>query len=95
LWDGAEPLGLMTFDEKICSYTLVLLGLKKNYEYKWKLTMNNKWQENYGCSGLAGPDCTAKTNSAGAVRLVAKASTNPPQLTTDYDIAPCGMLFFI
>ena len=57
--------------------------------------MNNKWQENYGCSGLAGPDCTAKTNSAGAVRLVAKASTNPPQLTTDYDIAPCGMLFFI
>jgi hypothetical protein len=116
LWDGAEPLGLMTFDEKLCSYTLVLLGLKKNYEYKWKLTMNNKWQvignleiliiilklakvkkylkkkpkENYGCSGLAGPDCLAKTNSAGAVRLVAKANTNPPQMTADYDVAPCG-----
>ena len=49
LWDGAEPLGLMTFEEKLCSYTLVLKGLKKNYEYKWKVTMNNKWQENYGC----------------------------------------------
>ena len=48
LWDAAEPLGLMTFDEKLCSYTLVITGLKKNYEYKWKLTMNNKWAENYG-----------------------------------------------
>jgi hypothetical protein len=52
--------------------------------------MNNDWKENYGCSGLAGPDCGFKTNAAGAVRFILKPATNPPQLSTDYEVAECG-----
>jgi hypothetical protein len=52
LWNGAEPLGLMTFDENYCSYTLVLKNLKKNFAYKWKTTLDNSFKENYGCTGV-------------------------------------------
>ncbi|RNA38528.1 Alpha catalytic domain containing [Brachionus plicatilis] len=90
LWNGAEPKGLMIYEEKFCVYSLVLTGLKPNFQYSWKATIDNSFKENYGCNGLAGPDCGFKTNSAGAVRLVFKPSTNPPQLTNDFNVAECG-----
>jgi hypothetical protein len=52
----------------------ICIDLKPNFQYKWKATMNNDWKENYGCSGLAGPDCSFKTNAAGAVRFLLKVS---------------------
>ena len=87
-WDASEPKGLLTFDQKLCQYTLVLLGLKKSADYRWKMTVNNDWKENYGCNGQG--DCLFKSNTAGAVRFVVKVSSGYPQLTTDYNVADCG-----
>lgn len=39
---------------------------------------------------MAGPDCQFKSSSAGSIRFLFKPSTNPPQLTTDYNVAECG-----
>jgi aminopeptidase C len=50
LWNAAEPLGLLNYEEKFCSYSVVVTGLKKNFQYKWKLTVDNAWKENYGKS---------------------------------------------
>ena len=86
LWDGAEPLGLMTFDEQTCSYTLVVSGLKKNFSYKWKVTTNNMWVENYGCGGSG--DCLFTSSPEGAIRFIVKATTGAPQLTSDLLIDP-------
>ena len=88
IWDGAEPLGLMTFDEQICSYTLVIVGLKRSFDYKWKVTVNNLWAENYGCGGTG--DCVFKSNSEGAIRFLVKPTNFAPQLTTDFNVAECG-----
>lgn len=90
IWNGAEPRGLLNFEEKICSYTLILLNLKPNKDYKWKITIDDSFKENYGCSGSNGPDCGFKTNQVGAVRLIVKPNTNPPQLLADYNVAECG-----
>jgi hypothetical protein len=48
LWNAAEPLGLLKYEEKVCAYSVVVTGLKKNFQYKWKLTVDNAWKENYG-----------------------------------------------
>lgn len=48
IWNGAEPKGLMVFEQKLCLYTLVITGLKKNFQYKWKVTIDNAFKENYG-----------------------------------------------
>ena len=37
IWDPKEPLGLLTYEENICSYTLSVHNLKKNHEYFWKV----------------------------------------------------------
>ena len=79
LWDGAEPKGLMTFDEQTCSYILVMTGLKPSFSYKWKVTVNNMWVENYGCGGTG--DCLFKSSSAGAIRFIVKPTTGAPQLS--------------
>ena len=86
LWDGAEPKGLMTFDEQTCSYILVMTGLKPSFSYKWKVTVNNMWVENYGCGGTG--DCLFKSSSAGAIRFIVKPTTGAPQLSTDLSIDP-------
>lgn len=90
LWAANEPRGLMTFDQRACMYVLAVVGLKSNFNYKWKITIDNSFKENYGCSGMAGPDCSFKSSSVGSVRFLVKPSTNPPQLTTDYNVAECG-----
>jgi alpha-amylase len=89
IWNGAEPLGLMTLEAGTCNYVVIVKGLKPNTSYKWKVTINNAWAENYGCSGSNGPDCSFKSSSGGAVRFIMKVAS-PPQLTTDYNVAPCG-----
>lgn len=89
LWNAAEPKGLLTFDENRCEYDVVVTGLKNSFSYKWKLVTNNAWAENYGCTGLAAADCTFKSNNIGSVRFVVKP-TNPPKLTTDYNVFTCG-----
>ena len=47
-WSANEPLGLMTYDKKFCLYTLTLIRLRPNFEYKWKIIINNSFKENYG-----------------------------------------------
>lgn len=47
-WDAAEPLGLLTYDQDICAYVVVVKGLKESFDYKWKITIDNAWKENYG-----------------------------------------------
>ena len=36
-WDEAEPLGLLTFDEQTCTYSVAVSGLKKLKKYEWKV----------------------------------------------------------
>jgi hypothetical protein len=48
LWAANETRGLMTFDFNTCYYELVLVGLKRNFQYNWKVTINNAFTENYG-----------------------------------------------
>ena len=86
IWDPAQPNGLLVYDANVCKYELVIDGLKPKFEYRWKVTVNNAWIENYGCSG----DCVFKTNSVGAVRFVVEPTSGYPKLTTDYNVAECG-----
>ena len=37
IWNAAEPLGLMRFDQSECIYTLTLGGLRPDTAYKWKV----------------------------------------------------------
>lgn len=48
LWLASEPLGLMTFDEGECNYNLVIKGINASTNYKWKVTIDNSFAENYG-----------------------------------------------
>jgi len=86
-WQATEPRGLMVLGDD-CKYTLVIKNLKPSTAYKWKVTIDNLWAENYGCPGKAGPDCLFKSSDAGAIRFL----FNPLNtvLTTDYGVAPCG-----
>ena len=34
-WEATESKGIFTFDQHLCAYTLVLLGLKPNINYNW------------------------------------------------------------
>lgn len=86
IWNAAEPLGLMTYDDQTCLFSVSVANLKPNFQYKWKVVIGNTWTENYGCSGLNGPDCVAKTNENGAIRFIFNPNTTPFQLTTDYNI---------
>jgi len=72
-WDALDSHGRMSFNAAKCVYTLAVGGLVPNNIYKWKVTINNSWKENYGC-GTA--DCIFKSNSAGAIRFVFDPSTN-------------------
>ena len=36
-WDAAQPNGLLTYDQNICTYVLVMKGLKESFDYKWKV----------------------------------------------------------
>ena len=45
LWNPAETKGLMTFDESICRYTLLVTGLRPYSYYQWKV--NRKLFEIY------------------------------------------------
>jgi hypothetical protein len=47
-WSAVEPLGLMTFEKRICKYTLVLEKLQADFKYEWKLVVDNSFKENYG-----------------------------------------------
>jgi hypothetical protein len=47
-WSACEPLGRMTYDSKSCDYILVLNGLPKKTIYRWKVAINNKFDESYG-----------------------------------------------
>ena len=87
-WEANEQNGLFTFDQNVCAYTLVLLGLKPSFDYTWKVTANNDWKENYGCNGAG--NCAFKSNTAGAIRLIVKTTGNSLQLTSDYEVADCG-----
>ena len=89
LWNGKEPLGLLTFDERTCEYDVIVRNLKPNFQYKWKMVVGNAWSENYGCTGLNAADCSFKTNSIGAIRMIVKP-VGPPQLKTDYNVFECG-----
>ena len=48
LWLADEPRGLMIYNERICKYELSIVGLQKNFNYKWKITIDNSFKENYG-----------------------------------------------
>ena len=39
-WNAVEPLGLMTFDESKCIYSVVLFKLRANFQYFWKVRQN-------------------------------------------------------
>ena len=65
-WDAAEPLGLLTYDQDVCAYVLVVKGLKPSFEYKFKVTIDNSWKENYGCGGTG--DCAFKTNGSNTIK---------------------------
>ena len=81
----------MKYDLNICKYTLVILGMKKSYSYKWKITINNQWKESYGCQNTDEfSNCNFKSNSVGAIRFLVDASENNPVLVTDYKVAQCG-----
>ncbi len=47
-WSACEPLGLMTFENKTCMYTIVLENLKPRAKYLWKVAIDNSFNENYG-----------------------------------------------
>lgn len=87
-WDAAEPLGLLIFDEQKCIYTLAIAGLKPSKSYKWKVTVDNAWNLNFGCAGSG--DCVFTASSEGAVRLIVKPQTGNPQLTHDFNLGVCG-----
>jgi hypothetical protein len=89
-WNAADSKGLMEFDETSCIYILVLTGLKKSFQYSWKVSINDAWVESYGCNGLNGPNCLASTNSDGAIRLMFKPNFNPPQLASDWNVNDCA-----
>lgn len=38
----------MYLDDARCVYTLAVGGLTPNNLYKWKVTLDNAWKENYG-----------------------------------------------
>lgn len=48
IWAANEPLGLLTYDQNFCKYAVVVVGLKPNFSYKWKATVDNSFAENYG-----------------------------------------------
>lgn len=48
LWNHAEPKGLMTYDPVKCEYYHAVCGLRPNKSYKWKVTIGNSWNSNYG-----------------------------------------------
>jgi hypothetical protein len=87
IWDPAHPDGLMTWDARICKYTLNLFGLTPNTKYAWKVTQNKAWSNSFGCGNK---DCEFVTNSAGAVMLFATPTDNAPVLTYETDFAECG-----
>lgn len=87
LWDAVEPLGLLIFDEETCAYTLSVTGLKKSTPYKWKVTVNNGWDVNYGCGN---GNCAFASNSEGSVRFLVKPTHHQPALSTDYNLGVCG-----
>ena len=39
LWNPAEPKGLMTYDESICKYSLLITGLQPDQYYHWKVNL--------------------------------------------------------
>ena len=39
LWNPAEPKGLMTYDESICKYSLLITGLQPGQNYYWKVNL--------------------------------------------------------
>jgi hypothetical protein len=41
-------------------------------------------------TGFNAADCTFKSNAAGAVRLSFKPTVQSPQMTFDFNVAPCG-----
>jgi hypothetical protein len=47
-WSALEPLGLMTFEKKLCKYTLVVEKLQAGFTYEWKIVVDNSFRENYG-----------------------------------------------
>jgi hypothetical protein len=49
--NAAELIGLMEYDSLKCVHIKVLTGLIKNFEYNWKVAINNLWAENYWCIG--------------------------------------------
>jgi hypothetical protein len=47
-WSACEPLGQMKYDNKSCNYKLVLNCLPIMTIYRWKVAINNKFDESYG-----------------------------------------------
>jgi hypothetical protein len=75
----------MEFNELTCSYSLIIKKLKKDFIYKWRVSIVNLTSNSYGCNGVInGPDCIMKTNSNGEIRLLMKIIKFPYSLESDY-----------
>jgi hypothetical protein len=83
-FNSSDPNGLMEFNESFCSYSLIIKKLKKDFIYKWRVSIVNLISSNYGCNGFPdGPDCFIKTNSNGEIRLLMKITKFPYTLESD------------
>ncbi len=68
----------MEYDSLKCVHIKVLTGLIKNFEYNWKVAINNLWAENYGCIGYG---CTVWPHVV-SIRLLLSASNSPVCMKT-------------
>ena len=83
-FNSSDPNGLMEFNESFCSYSLIIKKLKKDFIYKWRVSIVNLISSNYGCNGFPdGPDCFIKTNSNGEIRFLMKITKFPYTLESD------------
>eukprot|EP00026_Physarum_polycephalum_P005097 Phypoly_transcript_05125.p1 GENE.Phypoly_transcript_05125~~Phypoly_transcript_05125.p1 ORF type:complete len:604 (+),score=109.53 Phypoly_transcript_05125:158-1969(+) len=76
LWNSAEPRGLMALDEVDCNYKSdPISGFQVGKSYQWKVTTQNTWDLNFGCSGRNGPNCGFSTQT-GTVRFIFNPNPN-------------------
>lgn len=60
----------MEFNPCLRIYTKRIHDLKQNHRYRWKVTINNTWNENYGAYGRDSHEAVFLSNSFGAVRIL-------------------------
>lgn len=57
----------MTFDEEICSYTLIITDLETDKDYFWMVILDQDLNSNYNCGSN---NCTFRTSSGRIIAIL-------------------------